>query len=62
MATISNKSLNTGNLTNKSRGSASITFSDIDATLSETPGTFANPYNLFNKSVTTGSMTNKPLS
>jgi hypothetical protein len=62
MATLSNKALNTASPTNKEImvKSADITWEDTDpSTWAEAQGTWAKPYFIKNKTLNTGSLTNK---
>lgn len=59
MATVSNKAVNTGSVTNKDVVSTNTTFADADFTFAEGAGTFGNPYKLTNKAANSGSPSNK---
>ena len=60
---VTNKALNTANVTNKEFKQTDITFGDTDpATFAEHTGPFGAPYALTNKPLNTASVTNKALS
>lgn len=59
---MTNKTLNTGSMSNKALGSQSITWDEATFSWDDAQGTWDNPYNLTNKALNTGSMTNKAIS
>lgn len=62
MATVSNKSLNTASMTNKSLPSHGLTWDEATFDWDHASDTWDNPYSIANKSLNTGSVTNKSLS
>lgn len=64
-ATVTNKALNTGSVTNKEivLETKGLTFEQTrPATFGETQGTLGTPWSIRNKSLNTGSITNKAIS
>lgn len=59
MAVVTNKSINSGSVTNKEFGSSDMTWAEADFEWGEASGTWENPYKLVNKAVNTASVTNK---
>ena len=61
MATLTNKSLNTGTVTNKALGSQGRTWDEATYSWDDAEGTWDNPYGITNKALNTGTMTNKAI-
>lgn len=60
-ASVTNKTLNTGSMTNKTMSGSTRRWIDILTTWAGTFGPWSNPYSISNKALNTGTMTNRTL-
>jgi len=61
MATLTNRPITTGTMTNKALGSQGRTWDEANYSWDNAEGTWDNPFGIINKSLNTGTVTNKAI-